>query len=205
MQVTIVHTLSDVLDGFLLRIRGVSLWPCPGCANSRCASCAPPDRLLLDHLVPPRCSTLLPVTSHPSVSCVGILLRSHGLSIPPKGTTPEIVRSGSLRLMSSSTMACPMLSRHHSLCSLTSALICAVLQTSLESPPAGCTRGYASCAIRDTTLWLLFAVRPPTSHLSLSLLHCCAGVRTQASEFCEYSSSSEGSCERLTCGSDLFC
>ena len=45
-----------------------------------------------------------------------------------------------------------MLSRHPSLCSLTSALICAVLHTSLESPPAGCTREYASCALRETTL-----------------------------------------------------
>ena len=52
----------------------------------------------------------------------------------------------------SSTMACRMLSRHHSLCSLTSAPICAVLHTSLESPPAGCTREYESCALRETTL-----------------------------------------------------
>ena len=49
-------------------------------------------------------------------------------------------------------MACRMLSRHHSLCSLTSAPICAVLHTSLESPPAGCTREYESCALRETTL-----------------------------------------------------
>ena len=49
--VTLVHTLSDVLDGFLLRLLGASLWPCPGCADSRCASCAPPDRVLFDHLV----------------------------------------------------------------------------------------------------------------------------------------------------------
>ena len=53
----------------------------------------------------------------------------------------------------SSTMACLMLSWHPSLQdSLTSALICAVLHTSLESPPAGCTREYASCALRETTL-----------------------------------------------------
>ena len=108
-------TLSDVLDDFLLRLLGVSLsWPCPGCADSRCASCAPPDRLLLDHLVPLRFSRSSLVLSVAScnvtsftVSCVKILLRSHGLSIPPKGTTPEIVYSGSLRLYVSSTMACP--------------------------------------------------------------------------------------------------
>ena len=59
-----------------------------------------------------------------------------------------------------------MLSRHHSLCSLTSALICAVLHTSLESPPAGCTREYASCALRETTLC---ASRETSFHHCLSL------------------------------------
>ena len=39
-------TLSDVLDDFLLRLVGVSLWPSPGCADSRC-------------------SPLLPATPHP--------------------------------------------------------------------------------------------------------------------------------------------
>ena len=39
-----------------------------------------------------------------------------------------------------------------SLCRLTSVLNCAVLHTSLESPPADCTREYPSCAHRETTL-----------------------------------------------------
>ena len=62
--------------------------------------------------------------------------------------------------------ACLMLSRHPSLCSLTSALICAVLHTSLESPPAGYTREYASCALRETTLC---ASRKSSVHHCLSL------------------------------------
>ena len=33
--VTLVHALSDLIDGFLLRSLGVSLWPCPGSADSR--------------------------------------------------------------------------------------------------------------------------------------------------------------------------
>ena len=66
----------------------------------------------------------------------------------------------------SSTMACLMLSRHHALCSLASAFICAVLHTSLESPPAGCTREYASCALCDTTL---FVSRESSVHHCLSL------------------------------------
>ena len=95
---------SDVLDDFLLRLRGVSLWPCPGCADSQCASCAPPDRLLLDRLVLLRFTRSLVlsvgnVTSF-TASCVRIILRSPGLSSPPKATSPEIVHSGSLRLMS---------------------------------------------------------------------------------------------------------
>ena len=48
--------------------------------------------------------------------------------------------------------SCLMLSRHHALCTLTSALICAVLHTSLGCPPAGCTREYASCSLHETTL-----------------------------------------------------
>ena len=36
-----------------------------------------------------------------------------------------------------------MLLQHPSLCSLTSGLVCAVLQISLESPPTGVTREYA--------------------------------------------------------------
>ena len=103
MLVTLVQALSDVLDDFFLRL---SLWPCPGCADSRCASCAPPDRPLLDHLVPLRVSrsSVLSVASCNvtsfTVSCVRILLRSHGWSILPKGTTPEIVYSGSLQSVS---------------------------------------------------------------------------------------------------------
>ena len=129
--VTLVHTLSGVLDSFLLRLRGVSHWPCPGCADSRCALCT-----LLDLLVPLRVSRSWVL----SVACVGMLLRSHGLSTPQKGTTPHCAAHVSL-----------MLSRHHSPCSLTSALICAVLHTSLESSPAGCAREYQSCALRETT------------------------------------------------------
>ena len=61
---TLVQILSDVPDDFL-RLLGVSLWTCPGCADFRCASCAPPDRLLLDHPVPQRVSrsSLLSVAS----------------------------------------------------------------------------------------------------------------------------------------------
>ena len=76
-----MRTLSDVRDGFLL-----SLWPCLGCAVSRCASWTPPDRILLDRLVPLRFSVLSVnscyVTSF-TASCVRILLRSPGLSSPP--------------------------------------------------------------------------------------------------------------------------
>ena len=101
VPITLVHALSDFPDGFLLRLRGVSLRPCPGCADSRCASCAPPDRLLLDHLVPLRFSrsSVLSVTSCNvtsfTASCVKIFLRFPGLSSPPESTTPEIVYSGS--------------------------------------------------------------------------------------------------------------
>ena len=94
-----------------------------------------------------------------------ILVRSHGLSSPPKVRS----RDRSLWLCAahvSSTMACLLLSRHHSLCSLTSALIYAALHTSLESPPAGCTREYASCAHRETTLC---ASRESSVHHCLSL------------------------------------
>ena len=165
---TLVRTLSDVLDGFLLRLLGVSLWPCRRCSDFRCASCAPPHRLLLDHRVPLRVSrsSVLSVASSVTVSCVAILLRSHGLSIPPKGTTPEIVRSGFFAAHVSSTVVWLMLSRHPSLCSLTSALICAVLHTSLEPPPADCTRECASCANRETTLC---ASRESSVHHCLSL------------------------------------
>ena len=151
--VTLVHTLSDVLDDFLLRLRGFSLWPCPGCADSRCASRAPPDQLLLNHLVPLRFSrsSVLSVASCNvtsfTASCVSIFLRSPGLFDQP--TERDYSRDRSLWLFGahvSSTMACLMLSRHPSLCSLTSALICAVLHSSsLESQPA-CTREYASRA-----------------------------------------------------------
>ena len=49
----------------------LSFWPCLGCAASRCASSTPPDRILLDPLVPLRftwswCFLLLTATSHPS-------------------------------------------------------------------------------------------------------------------------------------------
>ena len=146
MLVTLVLSATFMTASTFL---GVSPWPCPRWADSRCVSCA-----LLHFLVPLRISwsSVLSVASCTvtslRVSCVGILLRSHGLSIPPKGMTPEIVRSSSLRLMSRRSWPALMLSRHHSLCSLTSALICAVLHTSLESPLAGCTREYASCAFR---------------------------------------------------------
>ena len=98
----------------------------------------------------PRYSLLLScnVTSF-TVSCVRILLRCHGLYIPAKGTTPEIVRSGSVRPTSRRPCSCLMLSLHHSQCNLTSALICAVLRTSLEPPPAGRARECASCAHRE--------------------------------------------------------
>ena len=48
--------------------------------------------------------------------------------------------------------AARVLSRHRSLCSLTSALIHAVLHNSLESPPTGCTREYASCVHRESSV-----------------------------------------------------
>ena len=80
------------------------------------------------------CSQLL-ATSHPSQS------RAWGSSWFEHPTEGYHSRDRSLWLFAaqvSSTMACLMLSRHNSLCILTSALICAVLHTSLESPPAGC-------------------------------------------------------------------
>ena len=150
--VTLVHTLSDVLDDFLLRLRGASL---SGLVLGVQILGTLRALLLIDFSsitsflcasLGPRCSLLLPATSSFTASSVGILLGSHSLSIPPKGT---ISRDRSLWLFAahvSSTMACLMLSRHPSLCSLTSALIYVVLHTSLESPPAGCARQYASCA-----------------------------------------------------------
>ena len=85
---SLVHTPSDFLDCFLLRLRGVSHSGLVlGVPDSRCASCALLDSLFLCASLGPRCSLLLScnVTSL-TISCVGILLRSHGLSIPPKGT-----------------------------------------------------------------------------------------------------------------------
>ena len=55
----------------------------------------------------------------------------------------------------SSTKACLMVSTHPSLCSLTSALICAVLHTFLESPPAGCTREYHCLSLQAVLSVLL--------------------------------------------------
>ena len=138
----------------------VSLRPCLGCAVPWCASCAPTDRLLLDHLVLLRFSgsLVLSVASHNvtsfTASYVRIFIRFPGLKRSPKGATPEIVHSGLLQTAHvSSTMACLMLSRNPSLSVqfFTLALICAVLHTSLESPLAGCTREYASSALRETT------------------------------------------------------
>ena len=147
---TLVRTLDDVCDGFLLRLLGVSLWPCPGCANSRCASCT-----LLDLHVPLRfsrswCFLLRSAKSHPSQIVCEDPPFDHSFSISPKGYN--------FAVHVSSTMACLMLSRHHSLCSLISAFVCAVLHTFLEFLPAGCTRGYASSAHREHSvhhcLWL---------------------------------------------------
>ena len=109
---------------------------------------APHGRLILDHLVPLRfslSSPLLPATPHHSFVC-GDPPSVTWLQHPTEGCD-----SGSRSLWlfaahASSTMACLMHSPHPSLYSLTSALICAVLQTSLESPAAGCIREYASCA-----------------------------------------------------------
>ena len=95
-----------------------------------------------------------------------ILLRSHGLSIPSKGTTPEIAHSGSLRLMSRRPGPARCSHGILHLGSLTSVLIRAVLHTSLESPLAGHTREHASCAHRDTTLC---ASRESSVHRCLSL------------------------------------
>ena len=133
-------------------VASLPLWPRPGCADSPCASCAPPDRLVPLRVSP---SSVLSVASCnvPSftVPCLGILLRSPGC------TSHRRVHSRDRLLWLfaahvSSTVTCLMLSRHPSLCSLTSAPICAVLHTSLESPPAGCSREYAFCALLETTL-----------------------------------------------------
>ena len=97
--VTLVHTLS----GFLLRFLGVSLSLSQilGALRALLLIDFSSITLFLCASLGPWCSPLLLATSHPSQSrAVKILLRSHGLSIPPKGTTPEIVRSGTLRLMS---------------------------------------------------------------------------------------------------------
>ena len=122
----------------------------PGCADSRWVSCAPPDRLLLDHLVPLRFSRFM------VLSVASCDVASFTVLCSPWLFAPCV----------SSTMACLMLSRHPSLSSLTSALICAVLHASLESLPAGCTRECASCALRETTVC---ASREPFVHHCLSL------------------------------------
>ena len=67
-----------------------------------------------------------------TTSCVGILLRSHGLSIPPKGTTPEIVRSGLFAAHVSSTMpalCCHGILHMGSLPQRSSALCCILLSS----------------------------------------------------------------------------
>ena len=149
---TLVHTLSDVLDGFLLRLLGV------------CQAMSLLCRFSVRFVRSPRspCSS-----ARPSVlSALCCFLQRHILHNlvcegPPSFTWFEhptegcVLRDRSLWLCAahvSSTMACLMLSRHRSLCSLISAFICAVLHTSLGSPPAGCTHKYASCALRETTL-----------------------------------------------------
>ena len=108
----------------------LTLWPCLECAVSRCASGTLPDQLLLDHLVSlgPWCFLLRLATLHPSqLARVRIFLRSASST---KDTT--------LRSVFSSTMTSLMLSRHRSLF--------------LKSLPAGCTRGYASCVHRESSV-----------------------------------------------------
>ena len=104
--VILVHTLSDVLDDFLLRFRGVSLalsWGVQvlGALRALLLIDLSSITLFLCASLGPRLLSVAScnVTSFTALS-VRILLRSHGLSITPKGTTPEIVRSASLWLMS---------------------------------------------------------------------------------------------------------
>ena len=79
----------------------------------------------------PWCFLLRLATLHPSqLARVRIFLRSHGLSIFNEGYD--------FAVHVSSIMAGWMLSRHHSLF--------------LESLPAGCTRGYASCVHRESSI-----------------------------------------------------
>ena len=146
--------LSDVRDGFLLRLPGVSLWPSPGCAVPRCASCIPPDRILLDHLVFLRffsvlgalCCFLQRHILH-SFMCEDLPSVSW-LEHPTEGFDSRDRSLWPFAAHVSTTMAGLMLSQHHSLGSLTSALVCAVLHT----PPAGCTREYPSCVHRESSV-----------------------------------------------------
>ena len=101
-----------------------SLWPCLECAVSRCASGTLPDRLLLDRLVLSVASCN--VTSFTARACEDL----PSVSIFNEGYN--------FAVHVSSTMASLMLSRHHSLF--------------LESLPAGCTRGYASCVHHESSV-----------------------------------------------------
>ena len=148
-----MHALSDVRDGFLLRLPGVSLWPCAGCAVPRCASCTPPDRICASALfsvLGALCCVLQRHILH-SFMCEDVPSDSW-LEHPTEGFDARDRSLWPFAAHVSSTMAGLMLSQHHSLCSLTSALVCAVLHTCLESSPAGCTREYASC-VHCTTVW----------------------------------------------------
>ena len=101
----------------------------------------------------PWCSPLLPATSHilHSLMCEDLPSVSW-FEHPTEGYDSRDRSLWFFAAHLSSTVACLMLSWHPPLCSLTSALICAVLHTSPESPPAGCTREYASCVHRESSV-----------------------------------------------------
>ena len=109
-----------------------SLWPCLECAVSRCASGTFPDRLLLDHLV------LLSFTRSLVLSVASCNVAS--FTARAREDLPSVIfnERHNFAVHVSSTMAGLRLSRHHSLF--------------LESLPAGCARGYASCVHRESSV-----------------------------------------------------
>ena len=130
-----------------------SLWPCLECAVSRCASGTLPDRLLLDHLV------LLSFTRSLVLSVASCNVASFTARACEKLPSVIFNEGHNFAVHVSSTMAGLRLSRHHSLF--------------LESLPAGCARGYASCVHRESSV----SPQLPRAASGLLVLHLLRALR----------------------------
>ena len=143
-----------------------SLWPCPGCPDPRCASCAPPDRLLIDQLRFSRSLVLSVDSGNVTSFTVSCVKSPPSVSWSKHPTEGYDFRDRSLWLFAayvSSNKACPMISRHPS---LGKSYLSAHLRFAAYISPVSCTREYASCAHRETTLC---ASRKSSVHHCLSL------------------------------------